>query len=468
MKKFSGKKFASLALFLLFAGIAVFGGAKTAAAEIKEIIGNVSRGNIVVYDPGQDNPRSKICILMSYGSGRATDTLPNAGMKRLADLGYRTANCAPTVLTFIDQVKVLDLAVKWIKANVPGVEYVVLWGNSRGCNLISAFQRIAERPDSYTPDVTGNTKAIDIPASYKTGDGRFTPADGIIMADPNHGFMFNLLTVLATNLADDGTGPGIGSAMSRPDDTLDPSNPANGYNPDDGSATYTPEFRKKIWKAQAERYNGLLAKAKARWDAIQQGYGMFSDDEPFTVVMGFGLAAENNYQLYIHDLSLFSNTEKPRKLLHNGGDITTEEVVYSLRHPAKAQSAANMVMMDKCYFSTVSELLYLALDVDPNTFSYDETKVYGVTGDDFSSAQSNARYIEKPILAIGRTAGTEFHVAEWVYEACKDNNTKNDCIFIEGMTHGGGILDNNPAYSNVVTNENNYIDTWLRDVFNIN
>ncbi|MDR3332283.1 MAG: hypothetical protein LBT08_06625 [Synergistaceae bacterium] len=473
MKKFfPGKAFVFKALFLLLAGVAVFAAAQTvsvgavygAEKEIKEILGNVSGGNILVYDPGEDDPRSKICIVMMYGSTRATDTLPNAGMKRYAELGYRAANCAPQTLTFIDQVKTLDLSIKWIKANVLGVEKVVLWGNSRGCNLTSAFQRIAERPDSFVPNVSGNSKAIDIPASYKTESGRFTPADGIIMCDANHGFMFNVLSSLATDLADDGTGSGPGSVMSRPKTDLNPINQANGYNPDDGSATYTPEFRKKIWKAQAERYNGLLAKAKGRWDAIQQGNGAFSDDEPFTVVMGFGNVS--TYQLYTHDISnLYSQTARPQKLLHNDGKIT-KEVVYSLRGPEKAQSTANMEMMDKCYNIKVSEFMYLAMDVDPETFGYDESEMYGVKGDDFSSAHLNVKYISVPTLASGRTAGTEFHIAEKVYE--NSIAATKDCIFIEGMTHGGGILGNDPKYSNVVANELNYIDDWLVEVFEIN
>jgi hypothetical protein len=408
---------------------------------IKEILGNVNGANIVVYDPGTKNERSKICITMMYGSSRATDALPNDKIKKFAELGYRSANCAPQNGFFIDQVQYLSNCIAWIKKNIEGVEKIVLWGNSRGCNLISAYQRIAENGAS-----TFQGPGMFLPIPNMT----LTPADGMLYCDANRGFMVNVLASLATNLVSDD------SVMKRTAE-LDPLTAANGYL-GAGKASYTDAFCKKFWKAQAQRYNRLLNKAKDRMNLIKAGNGMFSDDEPFCVVMGFGNV--NAYQLYTHDIRFFSRTKGKHKLLHKDGSITTE-VVPSVRkvdgHPSNFES------MSYCYNTKVSEFLYLGMHVDEDNFGYTESECFGIDwGNSFSSPNGNSRYIHAPTLAVGRTDGTEFEVAEWIYN--DSVATKKDCIFIEGMTHAGGC--NDPVkYGDVVSLENNYIDNWLRQVF---
>ncbi|MDA8126839.1 MAG: twin-arginine translocation signal domain-containing protein [Deltaproteobacteria bacterium] len=437
--------------FLKYSGVtgaavsaAVLGGfgstARAAGPPIAEKLGSVSGANIIVYDPGAaDAFRSRICILNMYGSSRSTDILPNAGIKRFAALGYRSANCAPTNGYFIDQVQYLSNCIKWIKANISGVEKIVLWGNSRGCNLQSAYQRIAENgPATFQ----GPHMFLPIP------NMTLTPADGIIYCDPNHGFMVNVLASLATNLVDDD------SVMKRTK-RLDPLTAENGYL-GNGVASYTDRFCREIWRAQAERYNRLLDKARERMHRIKAGKGMFSDDEPFCVVMGFGNV--NAYQLYAHDIRFYSRTKGACKLLHNDGTITTQ-IVPSLRNADK--DPGNFEDMSKCYNTKVSEFLYLGMHVDEHRFGYNETECFGVRWEDnFSSPNGNSRYIHCPTLAVGRTAGFEFEVAEWIYNDSVAE--KKDMIFIEGMTHGGGTT---PGFPNVVTLENNYIDNWLHEVF---
>jgi len=419
------------------------GGIKASAASeapvIKEVLGNVSGANIVVYDPGTRDPRSKICIVMMYGSSRSTDTLPNAGMRRYAALGYRAANCAPTNGLFIDQVRYLSSCITWIKNNIEGIEKIVLWGNSRGCNLTSAYQRIAENGAST---FQGAGMFLDIP------NMNLVPADGIIMCDANYGFMTNHMVSLGTNLVSDD------SVMQRTSE-LDPMNTANGYI-SGGRAEYPEEFRVKYWKAQALRYNRMLDRAQERMYMIKNGQGMFSDDEPFCVVMGFGNV--NNYQLYAHDMSFFSHTKNPRKLLHNDGSITTE-IVNSLRTPDNP--VANFEDMARCYSTTVSEYLYCGMHIDVDNFRYDETEMFGIDIEyNFTSAHGNAKYISCPTIATGRTDGFEYIVAEWVYD--RSIAAKKDCIFVEGMSHGGGASG---QYANQVTNELSYIDNWLQEVF---
>ena len=328
------------------------GGAEGA---IKKVLGHAGSANIVVYDPGTKDKRSKICITMMYGSSRSTDKLLNDGMERLAGYGYRTANCAPRTGFFLDQIQSLSACIQWIKENIEGVEKIVLWGNSRGCNVTSAYMRIAENgaatfqgPDMIEP----------IP------DLELVPADGIIHCDANFGFMVNHMISLATNLKDDFV---VGERTSP---ELDPVAPENGYDAETGAATYSDAFLKSMWSAQAARYNRLLGMAQERMKRIRAGKGMFSDDEPWTVVMGFGNV--NTYQLYTHDIRFFSRTKRPHKLIHKDGSIT-EEIVPSVRSAETAPK--NFESLDRGYQTKVSEYLWCGMKVDENEFHYDESEI---------------------------------------------------------------------------------------------
>jgi hypothetical protein len=173
--------------------------------------------------------------------------------------------------------------------------------------------------------------------------------------------------------------------------------------------------------------------------------------------MGFGNV--NAYQLYAHDTRFFSRTKEAQKLIHKNGSITNE-VVHSVRSADK--DPGNFDTMDKCYNTKLSEFLYLGMYVDEDTFGYNETEITGVDWDNnFSSPNGNARHISCPTLAVGRTDGFEFEVAEWIYN--DSIAAQKDCVFIEGMTHGGGCNDPK-KYGDVVSLENNYIDQWLQKV----
>ncbi len=410
-----------------------------AQAEIREIVGYVKNSNFIVYDPGTGDPeRSKICILKMYGSCRASDKLiDDSTVYPYAKMGYRACSCSPQTGRFVEQLPALSLVIDWIKANVEGVEKVVLWGNSRGCNLNSAYQRVAENGAA-----TFQTEKM----FKKLPDMVLTPADGIMHFDANHGFMVNILSSLAFNLLDDD------SAMKR-DETMDPLSAENGCDPATGAATYSDEFLRRAWRGQAARYNRLLRRAQERQAKIDAGEGMFCDDEPFCVVLGFANA--KNYQLYEHDRRFYCATQKAWPVLHPDGSITTE-VVHSVHVPWKPD--AGFERMDRCYLTTVSEFLYLGLLVDEDAFRYDATSLYGIDDDNFSSADGCARYIHCPTLAVGRTAGSEFEVAEWIYE--KSAAEKKDIIFVEGMLHGGGTREAE-KYGDVNAREEAYVDRWL-------
>ena len=73
--------------------------------------------------------------------------------------------------------------------------------------------------------------------------------------------------------------------MLNPD--LDPFNPKNGYNPK-GSSSYSDEFKKKYFRAQAERMNRLIDKALAMQRQMKEGKYIYPDDDVFLVVRGDG------------------------------------------------------------------------------------------------------------------------------------------------------------------------------------
>ena len=103
---------------------------------------------------------------------------------------------------------------------------------------------------------------------------------------------------------------------------LDPFNPENGYNPN-GSSTYSEQFKKRYFAAQAERMNKLIDDALQKLHEIETG--PYPDDDA-----GFLIKRGDGARLMELDLSIHHSTLKPQKLLKNDATIVTQ-IVESVR-----------------------------------------------------------------------------------------------------------------------------------------
>ena len=98
-------------------------------------------------------------------------------------------------------------------------------------------------------------------------------ADGLILVDAHPGNPVNSVRSINPAVIDE----------NRPDllnSDLDPFNPKNGFNPK-GPSTYSDEFKKKYFRAQAERMNRLIDKAQAVQRQMKEGKYNYPDDDAF-------------------------------------------------------------------------------------------------------------------------------------------------------------------------------------------
>ena len=174
---------------------------------------------------------------------------------------------------------------------------------------MSFYQAVAEKGPSYCQ---GPNKLVQCGNDL----ANLPRADGIIFRDAHPGNPVNGIRSLNPAIINEG----------RPDQKnpeLDPFNPENGYNPK-GPSNYSESFKKKYFKAQADRMNRLIDDALRKVALMKEGKYHYPDDDAFVVVGGGGA------RLMEMDLSIHHSTVRPQKLLKNDGSIVTE-IVKSVR-----------------------------------------------------------------------------------------------------------------------------------------
>src|SRR5207249_10788919 len=90
------------------------------------------------------------------------------------------------------------------------------------------------------------------------------------------------------------------------DPALDPFSPANGYK--DGAAQYTEDFKRRYFKAQADRMNRLIDRALAELKAMKSGTAPYPDNDAMIVPRFEGA------RLMELDPRIHHGTLKPQKL----------------------------------------------------------------------------------------------------------------------------------------------------------
>jgi hypothetical protein len=192
----------------------------------------------------------------------------------------------------------------------PGITKVLLLGGSGGGPTMSFYQAVAEKGPAYCQ---GANKLVQCGNEL----ANLPRADGIIFRDAHPGNPVNGIRSLNPAIT--------GSRPDQKNPELDPFSPENGYNPN-GSSSYSEAFKKKYFKAQAERMNRLIDDALAKVKLMSEGKYYYPDDDAFVVVGGAGA------RLMELDLSIHHGTVKPQKLLKNDGSLVTE-MVKSVRRP---------------------------------------------------------------------------------------------------------------------------------------
>ncbi|MBQ6334846.1 MAG: hypothetical protein IJI46_07260 [Erysipelotrichaceae bacterium] len=393
---------------------------------------------LMVYSPKEKSGRENIAVVLMHSNSNYFET-PQAFA--VAERGYLCfVSTATSHETTLDQ-KLVHLAkvVEYARA-YPGVEQVLLFGHSGGATLMSAYQAIAEKGTAF---FRSGRHVIDL-----DDIGELSPADGVMLIDANFGNGVMTLLSLDPSVIDE-------NDPKKRDASLNLFDPANGYDPS-GNCHFSDAFVKRYVRAQGERMNRLVAYARERVRAIEEGRGQFDDDEPF-VIPGADQVGPLN-KLFPQMPSFFSHTRDAWPLIH-ADDSVTEQIVPCVRD-FRAGRDLTTSLHGSGVETTVKEFLKNTATLATEEFGYDETTLYGV---DYKSSYcvtlGNVSYISIPMLMMGLTGSYEYITAEHAYHeavSCADKTV----AFVEGAGHN--FMAEKEEYGDTVNSCFNYVDQWIQ------
>jgi hypothetical protein len=331
----------------------------------------------------------------------------------------------------------------------PGITKVILLAGSGGGPLMTYYQAVAENGPSYCQ---GPNKLVECSKDL----AGLPRADGIVFRDAHPGNGVNTLRAINPAVVDEDR-----PDLVQPD--LDPFNPANGYNPK-GPSTYSEGFKKRYFKAQAERLTRLTDKALEIRRRIKAGNYPYPDNAPLIIGRSGGSKAGggSGTNLFVLDTSVLCCTVKPQKLLKNDGTLVTQ-IVKSVRLPDLTAAKLSATFEEGTKFLTVSSFLSANTVRATDSLDYDQI--------DWCSSNNSTpcavRNISVPILITAMGAHYFIRDSELFYEIAK--SADKDFIVIEGATHGISPCipcEQFPGqYSNSVKNWADYVAKWINNRF---
>jgi pimeloyl-ACP methyl ester carboxylesterase len=396
---------------------------------------NAVKGALYKPDSG---PAPHVAVLVIH---RTSNFMSHPATQELSKRGFMVLGMNPrsdnneSAVDFEANANDIKSGIEFLRRQ-PGITKVLLFGHSGGGPATSFYQAVAEKGPSYCQ---GPNKIVEC-GNDLSG---LPKADGIILMDAHPGISVNGLRSLNPAVQNEADPRKIDSA-------LDPFNPKNGYNPK-GPSHYSEDFKKRYFKAQADRMNRLIEAAKAKLQGVKAGKDAYPDDDVFLVVRGEG------GRLMELDMSIHHSTVKPQKLLKNSGTIATQ-IVESVRKPASGLDAQN------ASFRGGTRLLTLRSFLSANAIRAEDSMDRIDWCSSNNSTDCALRSISAPVLITAMGGHYFIRDSEIHYEmaASKDK----DFIVIEGATHGGTpcvACETSPgAYSNSMKNLFDYVSNWIK------
>jgi hypothetical protein len=235
---------------------------------------------------------------------------------------------------------------------------------------------------------------------------------------------------------------------------LDMFDRGNGYNPATKGATYSPEFLKKYFAAQAARSTQLIDEALARLAKIEKGEGEFQDDEPF-VVAGSTVRI-NGARPQLADIRLLSKSHAPHLLLKADGSKPVT-VIPQVMPPQASPDDQDLLFATTLNVTVRHYLSFQALRVTPE-YHMTEDNVLGVRWRSTpNSIQGNVEGIQVPTLVLSGTCAPHVVYLELAYDhsAAKDK----EFVGVEGANHG--LMPCRPEFGDTFKRAFDYVDGWL-------
>jgi len=384
-----------------------------------------------LYKPGR-GAAPHVAVLLIH---RTSNFLSHIATSELARRGFLVLAMNPrsdnneAAVRFEENALDIKSGVEFLRRQ-PGITKVVLLGHSGGGPATTFYQAVAERGPGYC---RGPAKLVECDDAL----AGLPRADGLVLVDAHPGVSVNGLRSLNPAVIDERDPRKI-------DPTLDPFNPANGY--DARRPHYSDEFKQRYFRAQAARMNRLIDLARAALAA--------KDDDVFVVARGEGA------RLMELDPSVHHATVKPQKLLRNDGTIATE-IVESVRPIGRGSEAQN------ASFANGTRLLTARSFLSANAIRARDSM------DDIDWCSSNnstpcaLRAVSTPLLVTAMGAHYFVRDNEIHYEVAA--SADKDFVVVEGATHGirpCTACERTPGqYSNSVRNFFDYVQRWINARF---
>lgn len=231
-----------------------------------------------------------------------------------------------------------------------GIDKIVLFAHSGGGPTLSFYQAVAENGLAYCQDPRRLSRCEDNLAGLPK-------ADAIVYADAHPGFPMTILRGFNPAIVDE-------NDLTKIDKSLDPFEPANGYNPN-GASRYSADFQKRYFEAESARMNRLIDKALDIKARMAKGDYPYKDNDLIVIPRGGnpvggpgGVAS-----LHVLDPSIESImwTSRPQKMIKNDASIVTE-VIKSVAKADPSQRVSNMTFDNGTkLYSVVSFLSSMAV-----------------------------------------------------------------------------------------------------------
>ena len=393
----------------------------------------------VLYKP-DSGPAPHVAILIIH---RTANVLGSPATRELASRGFMVLAVNPrsdnneAVVNFEANALDIKSGVEFLRRQ-PGITKVVLWGHSGGGPATSFYQAVSEQGPSYC---RGSNKLVECDDAL----AGLPKADGLILVDAHPGISVNLLRSLNPAVLDE-------SDPKKLDPALDPFSPANGFK--DGGARYSEDFKRRYFKAQADRMNRLIDRALVEQKAMKSGSGSYPDDNAMVITRFEGA------RLMELDPSIHHSTQKPQKLLKNDGTIVTQ-IVESVRVPARGYDKRNASFDGGARIATLRT--FLSANAIRAKDSLDEIEWCSSN----NSTDCALPAITIPTLVTAMGAHYFIRDSEIHYERAASRD--KEFIVIEGATHGISpctACETTPGqYGNSQKNFFDYVTKWMQKRF---
>ncbi|RSM07296.1 hypothetical protein CDV31_008661 [Fusarium ambrosium] len=399
--------------------------------------------------PGGDAAKASIAVMVmhaeqDYMSFSACTELPKRGYTVFCVNNAASKTGYMSDLNFEDMMTNAAYAVRYLR-NMTEVNKVILFGHSGGGAMLSQYQNIAENGVSAC---AGPEKIY--PCSEAMAD--LPAADGVLLNDANFGI--GVMTVLSMNPAieDESSGMHINQDLNL-------YSVANGFN-SSGPSRYTKAFAQRFAQGVHARNSRIIKFAKERLVAINNGSGLFDDDEP--LYLPDAIYVGNNNKFFSQDLDYLRQTSQPWKLLHANGSSTVQ-IIPSVRVASTTGSIASKYLQGALK-TTVKRFLSTMAVTTTEDLGY---QADGLTGFVWNSSQmvpmNAVKGIRAPLLTMGNTGHYEFVNIEKTHLAAISNDT--DIVFVEGAEHSIQTCTECESYpgefGDTVKTTFDYIDKWL-------